>query len=510
MSVSTVLAIAVVFFAVAGAFFGMIRGFGRSFMRIMTVCVAFLGSAYICRALVADTDRILRSRHLARLVNRLGGTVFEGIEKILPEVHGAVVALPIAILAPILFVVLFFLFSTMLMLVYAIFAVFIFPKRCEGWSPLSHLCGAIVGVAQGALIALVVMVPVVGFVEVAGDAIDVICQEQGKYESAAVTKIKGYRGKLEEAENSPVFFYAKRFGAERISDRLMTASYRNEEGKKISIKAEKEIVSIAGMYAHAMPLLGTDVDRYGKTQVAAVDKLARDLEGSQLMRQVIASMVSNACIEWRGGGKYLGVEPPMQGEGEVGEFLATFYDAFDESTAKTIVSDFKTLADVFDLFVDYGVFANINNADVLQVTFTDAVMLEALFDILDANVRMQVLYTALIEISIKTFCTEHVDIPEQGDENYEQYQDMLGSVTDVLNEIDSEAELEAKVESVKKELNAALLEYGIAEEEISPTVIEAVSDMLIEEFGDSLGSITPLDIENFIKGQKIDSSILEK
>ena len=86
---------------------------------------------------------------------------------------------------------------------------------------------------------------------------------------------------------------------------------------------------------------------------------------------------------------------------------------------------------------------------------------------------------------------------------------MLGTVADALNGLDSEAALEAKIDAVKDEFGDAMLEYGVTEEEISPTVIEEVSDLLVEEFGDNLGSVTPEDIENFIMGKKFNSSKAE-
>ncbi len=509
MSVATTLAIIVVFFAAAGAFFGMIRGFGRSFLRIITVFAAFLGSAYICRALVADTDRILHSGYLTRLLNRFGVTILARIEAALPDVFSVIFSLPLAILAPILFVVLFFLLSSLLMLIYGILAAFIFPKRRRVWSPVSNLFGAIVGVAQGAVIALVLMVPVVGLVEVAGDAIDVVAKEQSKYESGIVTRIKGYRGKLDEAEKSLVFAYAKRLGAERISDSLTTFSYKDEFGKTVTVTVKDELVSIAGMYAHAMPLIGTDIEKYGDDQVAAVERLAGDFGKSKLLTQIIANLVAGACTEWKDGDKYLGMEPLIQGDGEVGNFLEVFYDSFDDSTSATIASDFETIADIFRLFVAHNVFASLDDTDILQVLFTDPTLLEELFDIMDTNPRTHALHTALIDLSVKAFCSEHVSVPTEGDENYEEYQSLLGSVADTLNELDSEADLEAKLEAVKEEFGDALLEYGVTEEKLSSTVVEAVSDMLINEFGDILGSVTPEDIENFITGQKFNNAVTE-
>ena len=509
MSFAIVLAIAVVFFAAAGAFFGLIRGVGRSFIRLLTVLAAFFGSAYVCRALVADTDRILHSGYVTKLLNRFGVTVLARIEDALPEVYNIVFSLPLAIVAPILFVALFFLASSLLLLIYWIFAAFVFPKHRGGWSPFSRFLGAVVGVAQGAVIVLALMVPTVGLVEAAGDAIDVVSKEQGGYESPIVTKVKGYRGKLDEAEKSLVFAYAKRCGVEKISNALTTFSYKNEEGKKVTVTVKDELVSIAEMYAHAMPLIGTDIEKYAQNQVAAMDKLARDFGNSKLLTQVVANLVSGACTEWKDGDKFLGMEPLIQGDGEVGDFLAVFYDAFDDSTSATIASDFETIADVFGLFVDHGVFANLEDNDILQVLFTEPDLLEELFDILDANPRTHKLHIALLELSVKAFCSEHIQVPHEGDENYEKYQGMLGTVADALNGLDSEADLEAKIDAVKDEFGDALLDYGVTEEEISPTVIEEVSDLLIEEFGDNLGSITPEDIEKFITGQKFNSSKAE-
>ena len=154
---------------VLGAFLGLLRGFARSFLRFFTVLVAFVSSVLLCGSFIGDPERLLGSSLGQRLIAKV--PLLREVTETMPELSALVLSLPTAMLAPIVFFVLFAVLVIVLWIVYGIAAAFIFPKRKRRsfFAPLSHLLGAAIGAAQGAIVVLALLIPIIGMAELTVD-----------------------------------------------------------------------------------------------------------------------------------------------------------------------------------------------------------------------------------------------------------------------------------------------------------------------------------------------------
>ncbi len=488
-----------IFFIVGGAFFGLMRGFARSFLRFFTVFVAFIGSALGCAFYLQNPERVLSIGKVEALLSKV--SLLRTLKTELPEVYEILLSLPVAMLAPLLFLLVFFAVSSVLLVIYGIAAAFIFPKKRDGqhFRPISSTLGAVIGAAQGVLITLAVMVPFVGLATVTVDAVDHVEAQQGKYESAAIEKLKDYREVFIKVENSRVFGYARLLRADKISDSLMKLRLKDESGKLTDISVKDEIMNLAGMYAHAMPLIGRDVKSFGQDQAEAIELLAADFGRSELLTRVTAELLSEACADWKADKSFLG-HKPLAAEGEFSEFMRAFYDTFDDSSSATVASDFETIADVFSVLAEHGVFPLLENGEALQEKLAESGVISELAAALNANPRTQALEAALLRLVVKAFCSELLD--GVGEELRESYGVLIFDVAAALNDLDPNTTAEEQLTALTEEVRDALDEYGFEAEELSEVLLSEMATQLISGLGDRLGSVSAEDVDAFLRSKE--------
>lgn len=495
MTLSTILLIIAAVLIGFGALLGTFRGISRAFLRLFTVFVAFFGVAIGCRFFLRNTEAVLENKTLGALLDKLGINWLDALKEALPELYDTLIAFPVAILAPILYTVLFFLACGLLQIVYGIIAAFVFPKK-EHTPILSRVLGAVFGAVQGAVVTVALAVPLVGLLGTAVDVIDTVSAEKGEYTTPLIQVAEEYRDQLAELEDSPVLKCAARLGGQQICDSIMTFAIADSADPSTVhiVDLRKESVVFSRIFAHALPLINVKPAAYTETQSDAISRIVDDLKKSDVAPELVAGLLSSLSTSWSEGESFFGIAPPDTEGQDYAEAFEELYLAFSASTADTVGQDLDTVAALIDVMTRHGIFSCMDDPELLEQRMTDPAVLDDLYDTLSENPRTKQVARKFVLLAMGNLCLDHLALPELGTPEHEKYTAMAGEIADALNSFGSREELESGI-------NEAIKDYGVSDSIYSEYVIEILADTMLDELEDSLGSVTPQQITDFIAGR---------
>ena len=199
-----------------GALLGLMRGFKRAFIRFLTVAVAFFGSLFACRYFLSNTEKVLNHPWTQKLLALLKVTFLDQLKEQVPDAYELLIGLPVAILSPIFFTLLFLVAAFVLEIVSMIIGFFAGPKR--GF----RLLGGVIGAVQGAVFTVAIMVPLCGLLTNAVSAIDTIeAEKDPKYDVAAVDQLAGYKEQMLAVTDAPIYQLVDKYAGTPICNSLM-------------------------------------------------------------------------------------------------------------------------------------------------------------------------------------------------------------------------------------------------------------------------------------------------
>lgn len=485
---------------VFGAFFGLVRGFARSFLRFFTVLVAFVSSVLLCGVFIGDPERLLEISFVGKLIDKI--PLLRDLTEAMPELAPLVLSLPCAMFAPLVFFLLFLLLCAVLFLVYGICAAFIFPKNRSRsiFAPVSHVLGMAVGALQGAIVTLALLIPIIGMAELTVELVDTVEAEGGEYRVEALELLAPYRDELVSVREGQVYVLAERLGGGAICESLMRYEVEDEEGNKTELALREETLILAKMYAHSFPLQGTKPEAFGERQAQALKLLADDLAGSEILSRITAGFLASASTEWKEEKAFLGIKPFVM-QGELASLPSVLYDAFDESTPESVREDLSTLSELVGLLAEHRLLEVMDDGEALLERATESGALTEIVACLHSNPRTSLVADELLAIAFRTFRNEFLQNLPVTDPSYGAYRDMLDAVASAVNGLSPDAPLSEQLEALTPELETALTEYGIAAGELSSPLLDAAAESILDGIGERLGDVTADDIAALLSAQ---------
>ena len=502
---------------VIGALLGLMRGFKRAFIRFLTVAVAFFGSLFACRYFLSNTEKVLNHPWTQKLLALLKVTFLDQLKEQVPDAYELLIGLPVAILSPIFFTILFLVAAFVLEIVSMIIGFFAGPKR--GF----RLLGGVIGAVQGAVFTVAIMVPLCGLLTNAVSAIDTIEEEKDpKYDVAAVDQLAGYKEQMLAVADAPIYKLVDKYAGTPICNSLMRYEV---DGKEVNIKDETD--NVAKLYAHSFPLIGTDIKAYTEDQVGAMNKLVADIDDSELFPRLIAAVLNAAGNAWDKGETFLSIPAPQATE-EFEEVMKELYGVLKQSSAdedknppagapagrSVVANDFQTLVDLMDVFEKHGVFPIIDDSDAMKDKLSnDPTLIPDIRAVLKSNERYEAVCDALERAAFKAVVANFIDVPEKSSPEYVEYHNMTTDMANALNGV-SEEDKQAFSEEDKQaffddpdqfiggDMESALEGYGVSlDDAVMNVAKDLISDALNEEFGEKIRNgetVTAEDIEDFL------------
>lgn len=427
-----------------GALIGLLRGFKRAFIHFLAVAVAFFGSLFACRYFLSNTEKVLNHPWTQKLLDLFKITVLDQLKEQVPDAYDLLIGLPVAILSPIFFTLLFFVAATVLWLVAVIIGFFSGPKHSF------RLLGLVIGAAQGAVVTVAIMVPLCGLLTNAVSAIDTIEEEKDdRYNVAAVDQLSGYKEQILSLTDAPIYQLVDKYAGTPICNSLMRYKVGDKE---VNVKEETD--NVAALYAHSFPLIGTNVKAYTQDQIDAMDKLVNDIDKSELFPRLIAAVLNAAGNAWNNGDAFLSIEAPAVSD-EFDEVMKELYKVLantsaypksDAPDAKTeVAANFDTLVRLMDVFDNHGIFPIIDDGDAMKNKLSnDPTLIPDIRFALKSNEyhNYDAVCDALERAAVKAVVASYIDIPEKSSPEYIEYHQMTTDIANALNGVNS-SDLEA-------------------------------------------------------------------
>ena len=427
-----------------GALIGLVRGFKRAFIHFLAVAVAFFGSLFACRYFLSNTEKVLNHPWTQKLLDLLKITVLDQLKEQVPDAYDLLIGLPVAILSPVFFTLIFFIAAIVLWLVAVIIGFFAGPKHGL------RLLGGVIGAVQGAVITVAIMVPLCGLLTNAVSAIDTIEEEKDdRYNVAAVDQLSGYKEQILSLTDAPIYQLVDKYAGTPICNSLMRYKVGDKE---VNVKDETD--NVAALYAHSFPLIGTNVKAYTQDQIDAMDKLVNDIDKSELFPRLIAAVLNAAGNAWNNGDAFLSIEAPAVSD-EFDEVMKELYKVLantsaypksDAPDAKTeVAANFDTLVRLMDVFDNHGIFPIIDDGDAMKNKLSnDPTLIPDIRFALKSNEyhNYDAVCDALERAAVKAVVASYIDIPEKSSPEYIEYHQMTTDIANALNGVNS-SDLEA-------------------------------------------------------------------
>ena len=340
------------FFLIVGFLFGLWRGFSKSLTRFLIVIAVAVASFFV----VPSLSKALLNLDISSWNINIAGIAVQNINQFIidlltqieqvnelmqasPTFEQFILLLPEIILNVILFVVFFMIVKMLSMIIYWIIAGIFFNKKKMADKNKHRFIGAIVGAFQGLLVAVIILIPTFGLINLSQQAQAAMAEAQAEMEESssstseepepfassttgisyiAVTASE-HEGP-EESETSKIdeilqtvneyssalnnnFIY-KTLGAVGITkitnsvfDSLTTAEVV-KDGEKVAYKLNAEAVEISRIYPYANKLISSEINIESNEFVDNLISIVKASYKSPLISDIVTEVIHKAASIW--------------------------------------------------------------------------------------------------------------------------------------------------------------------------------------------------------------------
>ena len=482
---------------------GLIRGLKKTLGSLVVVGLSIVGSL-IVTLILCNPESGLIDTLLTKVVQPLLQNLDIGDLSQMSSLTTVIKYYAAMLVGPFLFTLLFFAFRLVFGIIMRIVIKFI-PVMKNVPAVANRLGGLGTGLAVGFLVALVALMPLLGTVNVVNVAVanmaDVFTTEENaedeqlysnvNYDYLADVPTTGEMAEnvdgassSDEADIMAILTAVGNMSDKGVgkvlrvvgADALYTAtSEQKYNGKTVSL--ETEINGISHLVV-GVTKLASGIET-GKGFAEALAELASATEASPLVNMAAADIVSSAATSWASGEAFMGIEISTEEMGLVKPLMDAIFEALASADEATITEDIKTVQAAVEVLEKYDVFASMEDEEALLEIFGKNPILSELEATFGANENMAAVGEEISNVTMKAFVNV-IDVPDKGDENYEDYLDLTDTIADAVNE-NYNLTLEEKRAKIAEEIKKAATEYGVDLEEYTE-VINYATDKFIEEF----------------------------
>lgn len=458
-------------FLLIGLIRGLCRGFGKEFLSLLTLALSAVISFVVCTRAYPQVHEYLAGKTvgsvLAETPWQLTGTLAESLNNLSVDTAELVFALPITIvLLPIAFVTITLLLQLILGILRLIIDLIFFRGKKGG---ASRLGGMILGIARGAVVAALLLLPLSGMLSLAKDSVATVRAEMGDDADAVVF----YDEYLKEtADNNFLPGLVMKAGGEYVYSSLTTV---NLDGPRQDMR--DAFKSLIGATCDVFSLNGADFTALTPENEEAVRSLVGRLGENPQLAKLVAGLAKAVSEASDTEGFSLNLGDPYDG------FVASFLDIFHDSDASNIEGDMRTLTEVYILLSDNGVlpaFQENSDAVVDKLIAKDedgTTVITKVIAELRANERTKPIVTELTKFSISLMAGQ-VGVDGVTEETYESVKNGVKELLTIKKEEKTDEEYK---EEVKTTLNNTLKENDI---EVSDEIVSEMAQYVSDNYED--------------------------
>ncbi len=485
----------VALFVVLGAFYGFIRGFSKTVIRILTIGLSAGIALYITLTasnVIIDAIMNAGANNSHDLLEVYSPGIMESmpplVGDILYETDTRTAAIVVSMIAsvfilPILFITAFYILKTLTFIVYKLLSG-LAGAVSIGNGLVNSILGAVAGVVQGILIAGIILFPIGGICSVAVEARSTLVEadSSGQIEYA-------YTEFIDDLADNPIFATVNTFGGEAAYGELTTVVIGEEE-----IDMSVECKSFFKLVAEAMPFTDPSFDWANPTDMEkdTFNSVVENVGDNHLVASLISDVMRGIARSVRTGN----LELPFDGVNL--ELMESVMEVFATSTADNVEQDLHTVVDVYIVMCDRNLLSAFNEGDkhVLRDMLTETnedgeIIMQEIINKLNENERMVPVVTAFTSITVKIM-HEELHLSGESEQVYNNLKDPLKDVLNLTIDQFDGSEEEYK-ENVKSSLDKTLSDNGI---KLNDDVQNEMVDYITENYGSSNEEVTDADINN--------------
>ncbi len=487
-----------VIFAISGLLFGLKRGFAKTLLRLITIAVSALASFALIIWVFDFVDGWFAGKTMTEAIVSVWpdytSVADEGVQKLVSSFDVAtaerlLMLVASLVVAPVIFVGVFYLLKALTMIVYAIFAGILgFVKKEK--NIISTLLGGALGLVQGVLIAAVAMLPTAGLLGLVADLREPLTSADKPEETVAIVE-EFYETYLDDAVNSNTVKILRTCGGDFVFEKM---SRINVRGTEVDMRIEAK--SLAETVIDGMPLANEfDWKHPAPAHKEALRAILSDVNADPYNASIVAGLLRGISTAVCTEAFPIELDQPFRG------FALQFMAIFATSDETNIASDLGTFLEIYFVLADADVLLAFDSANESSLDPTDLLIkkdedgntvITNVINLLNDNERTRPIVTSLTKFSLQLMIDSFPVVEElpEGVDIEVVYEDVKAGVNELLATVNSDATPEEKKEEVAASLDTTLKENNIALDE---EIVDSIAEHVVENF-EGVEELTDEDI----------------
>ena len=452
----------------------------RSISIIVCIVLALVGTVAI-RDFVLNPDFITGT-----LLPMLGSSLPAEVSDLLNAstvLLETAIGLPVALISPLIFVILYTVLSILAGIVY-LFILFFGGRKlrrsAKNKVPYAKARGIAWSVVSSFLALIVILLPIAFY----GDLIDdvIVALEQTDVMDAETQQMVSDTSN--EIVESPAIQMFRMFGGDMIIDEL--ASF-TANGETISLK--NEFSAIAELVGNVMPLTQAgEPQNYGDKEAQSIVDLANSFSKSKFLTVLGSEAVYLLTDDMVNGDEAMLMADNEMFGGLIEKMITIVHD--DAKDANKFSANLVTVAEMASELIKGGVLSNMDDTDALMEELAGGDTITNVIIVLGENNSMKCLIPEVTNIGIKAIAAA-VEVEEDANALYDELMNTIAADLNALGDLD-DADL---VSELSPKLNSAFDYAGIF---VDKKIINLYSVAMIKDLVKPANAeITALDVQNF-------------
>ncbi len=492
MSAGLILTVGIAAYLLVCVVWARIRGVTRSRIRLFTV-IASAVIAFIATLVVKNmvANESLRAT-LHDFASNNGMEFINELAEISPVIEEIVLKTGGALLAPMIFFILFAVLSLVTWVLYFIvtLALFVVIHRKEKTRKFKGVPCLIHGLVQGAICVAVLLVPISTYFSILPKITDNIPVGSDDGSSDILAEVSA---QADSVNKSPAVAVFRTAGGKLVCSAFTDYSVDNG-GEKVKVKLDREIDAILKLVSEIKDISGKQPSEYTSEEAEAIEALGESVKDSDIVSLIASELVHGATGAWKNGEAFAGVEKPQSDE-MTGVMFDKIIDILYEGSkgTGTFNEDIQTLTKLMSKLITTDVMKSMGDTEQLVKAISKEGVITDIARILGSNDRMKVLIPELTNLSVKILA-QSLGIPENDEAVYTE---MLSNIAGTLNELrNGEASESEKIAIVEDTLETEFTKVGL---DVKAEYVSAVAEALVKDFGDSEVVIDPAFVSEFFE-----------
>ena len=396
------------------------------------------------------------------------------------------IGLPVALIAPLLFVALYIVFSLLANIVYLFIIIFAgksFKNKGSNDVPYAKAKSIAWSAGSSLLALLVILIPVAFYGGLAEDVVDVVASVEAIDEKTQNTINDVSENYLSPMADGAVVGLFRVLGGDLLIDEMTSF---NVEGDVVYLKTELD--AIVDLAINVMPLTKEGAPgNYGEAEATNLEDAVNALTESKFL----TTIASEAIYLLTDGMEPIKVDEAELFDGLVNRTITILHD--DAKDTPKFTADLNTIADMAGEFIRGGVFANLEDTDALMDALAgeDSKTIKNVILVLADNNSMKCLIPEVTAIGINVIA----DAIEVKEDEQAVYDELMNTIAADLNSV-KELDDARKVKALSPKLTDAFDKAGIV---IDKQVIDLYSVAMIQGIINEKGEeeIVAADVQAF-------------